>query len=207
MAFNSSPNYELKALAIKDGVVNEVKYLKRAINKAGDNYLLRDNLTKQFINKLNENPIFLEGNRVLQSTYQRNSKLKKRIYSMLKKGKCIFLTLTFKDDVLQSTNEETRRKYVTRFLKFCSSDYVANIDYGKLNEREHYHAVVLADKVNYSSWHQFGAIKGEVVRNSNNDVVKLSKYVSKLTNHAVKNTNKRCVVIYSKLPRTNLGCQ
>ena len=115
---------------------------------------------------------------------------------MLESGPCLFLTLTFTDEVLRKTTENTRRQTIRRYLKSFGFPYVANIDYGKKNGREHYHAVIQTDHVDYSAY-TYGAINGEKIHSAE-DYVKLSKYVAKLTNHAIKQTNKRQVIIYSK---------
>ena len=52
-----------------------------------------------------------------------------------------FCTLTFGPEILASTTAETRAIYVKRFLKATFGAYVANLDYGGKNGREHYHAV------------------------------------------------------------------
>ena len=49
--------------------------------------------------------------------YKRVQHLKTRVADLILNGDGIFLTLTFTDDVLNNTSVETRRKYVTRFLK------------------------------------------------------------------------------------------
>lgn len=130
----------------------------------------------------------------------RSKRLSKKINKMLVVGECVFLTLTFEDGVLDSTKEETRRRYVTRYLKSQSDHYCANIDYGEENEREHYHAVVFG-RVDMEPWTKnYGFAYAEQVE-FNGDVStsdKLSKYVAKLTNHAIKNTARNTRVIYSK---------
>lgn len=57
----------------------------------------------------------------------------------------VFGTLTFKPEVLDQTSAKTRRRYIQRFLNETFSDYIANIDFGKKNEREHYHFVAVLD--------------------------------------------------------------
>lgn len=137
-----------------------------------------------------------EAHRINKASYARIQRLKRRIAAMLKNGECLFLTLTFTDEVLRNTTEDTRRQIVRRYLKSFGVPYVANIDYGKKNGREHYHAVIQTDYVDYSAY-TYGAINGEKIHSAE-DYVKLSKYVAKLTNHAIKQTNKRQVIIYSK---------
>lgn len=139
-----------------------------------------------------------EASRINHANFARVRRLSSRISSMLENDMCekIFLTLTFRNEVLENTTEMTRRKYVTNFLKANCFSYVANIDYGAENEREHYHAVVLASHpIDCHDWH-FGAINFERIKKPNERA--MAKYVSKLTNHAIKVTNKRSVIIYSK---------
>lgn len=139
----------------------------------------------------------LEAIRVNNARSHRVCRLKNRVESIISKPS-LFLTLTFTNDCLSSTSDITRRRYVTRFLKSISNNYVANIDYGKRNHREHYHAVVECEKVDHKLW-KYGAINFERITYEDvSDVTKLSKYVAKLTNHAIKETNKRCCLIYPK---------
>ena len=147
-----------------------------------------------------------EAERINDASYHRVKRLKERISVMLLKP-CVFLTLTFTDEVLANTSKKTRKAYVKRFLGSLNCAYVANIDYGEENGREHYHALVQAEKIDYKPWHKYGAIKGERVRldfDKNGkclDEVRPAKYISKLTNHAIKETCKRSCIMYSRETR------
>lgn len=138
--------------------------------------------------------------RINDASYKRTKRLKERIQSMLLNGCCLFLTLTFNDDTLSNTTEKQRRVFVVRYLKSFGCSYVANIDFGKENHREHYHAVINTDRIDYSYWHKYGAIDGEKIRNKDirSDKTKLAKYICKLSNHAIKETTKRNSLIYSR---------
>lgn len=158
--------------------------------------------------------IWKEAESINRAFYERTKRLKKTIRAMLYSTKpCFFITLTFDDVTLSSTSEKTRRVYVTRFLKSLSSWYVANIDYGKENGREHFHAVVVLEesqivedkliKINpdlMSNW-KYGfshnSLIGERTVSSDHDV-KIAKYMSKLSNHAIKDTARQHRAIYSK---------
>ena len=130
--------------------------------------------------------------------YKRKQRVEDRIGSYISIGHCVFLTLTFKDDVFKSTTPETRRQYVRKFLKrFCCA-YVANIDFGGKKGREHYHAIVVGDNLDYSEWHKYGAIKGEKIRNTDGDIERTCKYVAKLSNHALKVDGCAPRLIYSR---------
>ena len=134
--------------------------------------------------------------RLIDAKRQRTNRLENKISLMLNNQECLFLTLTFKDSVFESTNELTRRRYVSRYLASVSQYYIANIDYGEKNGREHYHAVVNGP-IDLNQWRVYGNINVERI-NKPNSSIKLSKYISKLTNHAIKNTCKNKKIIYSK---------
>lgn len=153
--------------------------------------------------KVGENNLgreLLECMRIDNANNHRVRRLKERIKNMLNKGQCIFLTLTFNDTTLSNTTDKERRIAVVRYLKSFKTEYVANIDFGKENHREHYHALILADKINYKKWNKYGNINGKKIRLRDIDNVKtkLAKYIAKLTNHAIKETTKRSALIYSR---------
>jgi len=197
-------DYELKAMVISSGMVSEVKRIRNALFRGSSippkypNSLDYETAKYEadFLSK-NQTEEWQECLRCVNNDYQRVERLRERINHFLQLGNCIFLTLTFTDETLSKTSPATRRKYVTLYLKSVSDYYVANIDYGAKNGREHYHAIVVADNVDFSSWRKYGNINGRHVR-SGSKPDQLAKYVSKLTNHAIKTTNKRCVIIYSK---------
>lgn len=163
---------------------------------------------------------YAEAEKINLARYKRVGRLKKRIKSILLEGNAVFLTLTFRDDVLSSTSPQTRRQYVRKYLITQSNNYVANIDFGAKNGREHYHAVVSGD-CDLSLWNEKCgfALAESVARRTNSKKIPkryahlngealkaklqednekaLSKYVAKLTNHAIKETTKRSVCIYS----------
>ena len=145
---------------------------------------------------------FIEAKRIVKAGFNRCSRLTTTIENMLNKAwlldeKCLFLTFTFNDACLRSTNAQSRRKYITLFLKKYCDCYVANIDFGKLKGREHYHAVVLPyTKIDFKEWLKYGTIDYEYIHTPNSKA--LAKYTSKLTNHAIKETTKRSATIYSR---------
>lgn len=138
-----------------------------------------------------------EALKINHAHYARVKRLKKKIANMLNNGTCIFLTFTFTDEVLANTTADTRRQKVRRFLSSYNCDYVANIDFGTKNDREHYHALIQTEKVDYSAFN-YGALNGQKVRSAN-DNVKLAKYIAKLTNHAIKDTTKLNRIIYNRV--------
>lgn len=142
------------------------------------------------------------------SSFSRIRRLKKRITRYLSLGRCIWATLTFSDDVLNSTSVTTRRKYVQKYLKGISKHYIANIDFGsddqyvdrhgvtrKGTSREHYHALILIDYID-EKW-TYGWTKFLVVHKSDSEIC-IAKYINKLANHYLKKSVKRNYCIYSR---------
>lgn len=137
-----------------------------------------------------------ECRKIYNAHINRVKRVKDRITKILYSGSCIFVTLTFDNKVLNNTSSKTRREYAQRFFNL-SEDYVGNIDFGKKYEREHYHGVIQADKVNHTDW-QYGRIGFERIRNNTDDTVRISRYIAKLVNHAIKETTKQCRLLYPK---------
>jgi len=152
-----------------------------------------------------------EARKINKANYYRVRRLKERIATMISSKPCVWCTFNFDDDTLNKTNEDTRRQYVRRFLKAFNCEYIANIDYGsnrvykdrkgntrQATEREHYHALIQIDKIPKGSWSHGMDYYKRVRTNQNTSDIKLSKYISKLTNHAIKESTKRCTIIYSR---------
>lgn len=125
--------------------------------------------------------------------WKRTKHAKDKIGELIQNGMAVFGTLTFTDKVLQSTSVETRRRYVARFLNDTCLTYVANIDFGEKNGREHYHFVAVPwsaqQKLDCTYWiKHYGAVKVEPIHTTKDDTTRTLKYLTKLTAHAVKET-------------------
>lgn len=195
------PDYQFRSEVLASGLVHEYKqiqFLKFKTFSSDDDSLLHSLSDQELFYTWFVPEAYNEARRIAKSDYKRNNTLKNRIKHFMNMGNCIFLTLTFRDDVLQNTKPKSRRAYVTRFLKSCSQHYVANIDFGGQTNREHYHGIVVTDYVDLSQW-KYGFSYAEKIIQSSNPLV-LAKYVSKLANHAVKETCKRNALIYSRVP-------
>ena len=131
---------------------------------------------------------------LMDSKRRKAKKVRDKISDLVLTGKAVFLTLTFTDSVLASTSPQTRRRYVSRFLKGVSGQYVANIDFSPDIGREHYHAVITS-RVDLKSW-CYGFSFAEKMRCHKNDLARVSKYITKLTAHALKIDATR--LIYSR---------
>ena len=166
-----------------------------------DNYSF-DKLTKEketFIKKYGYTTLKIANN-LNHASYKRVARLKERIREAVESGSAYFITITFKPETLNNTNEKTRRRYVSRWLKSLTPFYVANIDYGELKGREHYHAIITSDTRPPKTW-KYGFIDILKIRTTENDTIRISKYISTLTNHAIKHTTKGKRIIYSRKPK------
>lgn len=220
---NSKPNYELKAKVIELGIDKDLKQISKAkyvynslLDKALEEedfdfeyeyfkarkYCLDINFAKSIEKKIKEEypeEYIKEAERVNKASYKRVKRLKTRIGNMLEDNNCVFVTLTFdpKTNIFNDTTGITRKRYVARYLKEQSNCYVANIDFGEKNGQEHYHALVI-NRINPLKW-KYGNCDVKLVKNCDSDTsVKIAKYISKLTNHAIKETTKRSCIIYSR---------
>lgn len=105
-----------------------------------------------------------------------------------------FLTFTFNNSYLESSTKESRHLMIRRLLKKHCNSYIANIDYGKKNDREHYHAVIsINNLIDVNLYKNYGTINFLKIYSKNE--VKLSKYLFKLTYHAIKS---KSTIIYSR---------
>ena len=217
-------DYKLKVEVMSSPMFQDYKKANKILYKYYSNGL--DIQTDEYKNALSlleeiekSNPDFYkECKRVWNAHSKKANRLKRYITDMLNVSSCIFLTFTFSEDSMKRLKSDVRRKYVTQYLSKHSDDYCANIDFGndhiyidnfgnprQATEREHYHAVIRCDKVDYSLWHKFGAIVGERIRVTYNketgelqDSGKLGQYIAKLTNHAIKKSAQRSSLIYSR---------
>lgn len=136
---------------------------------------------------IQSNPALDCAKRLIYSRNEKTKRVREKITGLVKSGRAIFVTLNFKPSTLENTTEMTRRRLVARFLKANSNNYVANVDYGEKRGREHYHAVV-DNNIDFTSWYKYGGIKVERVRTQDDDATRIAKYITKLTNHAIKNS-------------------
>ena len=141
--------------------------------------------------------------------------LKKKIKNaLLSDYYCIFVTLTFTDKVLSKTNEKTREIYIKQFLKNESVFYIANRDYGKEKDREHYHAFLITsyltlkdldfNKIDYgynirlnTFAYKYGNIYPKAYRYGHKaEIIEMN--ANALTNHFIKETTKGARIIQSR---------
>jgi len=179
----------VKSDCIDYGVVEYVKRTQKELYKSqdGEKFL-------QWCEFITRDPLIDCSIRLLESEYRKYARARDHIRDLVLSGNAVFITLTFRDDVLQKTSPRTRRKYVARYLSSQCSKYVANIDYSPKKEREHYHAVV-DNRCDRNMWH-YGFVWTEIVRTQDFNCNRVAKYVAKLTSHAFKVSSTR--LLYSR---------
>lgn len=200
------PDYSFKSKVLQSGLCQKQKdisksfYADYVLNTTGEivpsKYNLETAKKLQSFYLETDPEWYIEAEKINHASYQRVKRLKNRLSSFIEDGKCCFLTLTFRDEILKKTTPETRRTYIRKFLKSFGVPYVANKDFGKDFGREHYHAVIKTARIDMQSY-DYGFIFAETIHQTKNNV-KLAKYIAKLTNHAIKETTKRSVLLYSR---------
>ena len=189
-------DYVLRSKAISCGLVQKVKVLNynsfHALNMdQHEYYKFQGELLKA-----QHGELYDEAVKCAASDFARNTRLKKRIEKFFSLGDCLFLTFTFTDNALEKTSPKYRRKQVSEYLRSFSDHFVGNIDFGGRYGREHYHAIIVADHVDFKSW-KHGNLDCERIYKGSTPL-HLAKYVSKLASHAIKETTKRNSLIYSR---------
>ena len=140
---------------------------------------------------------------ILSSRYQKISRIKKRFIFLIARYKYLyFVTFTFNDYYINLC-DRSRKDLIKSSLYGFSSDikYILNIDYGKKNERLHYHCIVAtnddSDLNSFLNDHYPCFSYTEKIRISKEDLKRTSKYINKLSNHAIKDTTLSSRVLYN----------
>lgn len=140
--------------------------------------------------------------RLYKGNERRKQRIKQRITRMLNNGNALFLTLTFSNKMFErNTTSETRRTYIRRFLKEQCSEYLANIDFGSTNQREHYHAVVVPKTIiDFERYREIfdSNINARHIRVNDTSIKLVGRYINKLTNHALKENGFYKRLIFSR---------
>lgn len=144
-----------------------------------------------------------EYERILSARYMKVSRLKKRfIYLVSRFDYIYFCTFTFDDDTINKC-DRTKRDLIKNTLNLFSSDihYILNVDYGKKNEREHYHCLIGTNnnddlrKFIKNKYPFFTSV--DLCKHTGTDIKRLSKYINKLSNHCIKDTTKNKRIVYN----------
>jgi hypothetical protein len=121
-----------------------------------------------------------------------------------------WITLTFTDEVLRETTYEQRRLAVREFLYSHGVEFVGTVDYGsgrkymsfsnelrKATWREHYH-VLVSNFIDVSSWPLGEQTHIKKTGISDNDIGRISQYISEASVLAIAHTEKNTRLIYSR---------
>jgi hypothetical protein len=143
----------------------------------------------------------------VKSYYRQFSKLRARFKWMLEEHDYnYFITFTI-DAEHYGLQEETYHKAIKKALARASS-YVFNTDFGATNGRMHFHAVAsFRTQLDYTTiivYYKYGTIDFKPILKNNNDA--LAKYITKLQNHALKETATKIVRSRSKRNETEFEC-
>lgn len=155
------------------------------------------------------------------NAYRRYNRLYNYIFDMVGvyPKKTYFLTLTFRDNVLNRYDYTTKKdleliqKIIKNYLKEQCLFYIANIDFGTSDfyiddkgqertgtHRLHYHAIVVPKKkIDLKKWSKlYGNIDCKKVKTQLDDAKKLGQYITKLTRHSSKKSTQKNKCIYSR---------
>lgn len=161
----------------------------RGLKDVADDYL--DTLFRLYPDEFDNSVVVQRYVNALHSFNSCRVNKKRRLKSKINQWRIdnyvAFITLTFNDGALDHNSFDTRKNKVREVLNGCTRDYVANIDFGELHGREHYHAICcgLNDEKLKALW-KFGFFKIEPLREGTEG--KIIEYIDKLCNHALKDS-------------------
>lgn len=222
-------NKEIKSKMLNNGKFKELRQIDKNLYKQAQISL------KDFINTNSENEKIASYSELIQwllfntsiedislkelESYMQMTKAKankrNRIRNQVKyytdrEYKLVFATFTFDDEAIK-LDSKYRKELITRALNKNKNiiDYIGNIDYGLVNEREHYHYILVLSKqfnpdieirtnttngeytkyqsvenleINYKK----GNVTYELIKANEQDYQKVQYYLAKLTLHALK---------------------
>jgi len=190
----------------KVNIIESFKYLVYDNStKNIHNYLIRDIPTIKELDYIYSRVGLIDTltcYRYQDSFRKKTSRLRNRINRLFHYDNLFFLTFTFDDNKLKKKDvtkvkQETLRKYVTRWLKKYSIDYVGNVDFGSINGRIHFHCIVATnyEKINGKTWN-YGALNFKKINNKNDR--DLATYINKLCSHSLKESTKNQYLLFPK---------
>lgn len=143
--------------------------------------------------------------RLLNSRYQKISRIKRRFLYLIIRYKYIWFCTFSINPKMYSKSERTRRNFLKKYLYSHDFKIILNTDWGKKGtERMHYH-VILATNIDMdvNQYFQtyfnedFGWTKSLLCLKGNDDFKRLSKYINKLANHCVKASTQNRRMLYN----------
>lgn len=140
--------------------------------------------------------------KLLNARIQKVGRIKKRLLFLLVRYEYIwFCTFTFNDKYIIKT-ERTKRDLIKSVLNTYDFKYILNIDYGKQNQRQHFHCI-LATNTNidvndyFQKFYSGGFCLSIQCKKGVKDFKRLTKYINKLVNHCIKSTTNRQRIVYN----------
>lgn len=149
------------------------------------------------------NGLYFDINKELENKYKcrrdKCKRIKEKIITLVlhQRRYIYFCTFTF-DNHYISKSDRTRKDLIKKTLYDFDIDilYILNVDFGKKNERLHYHGIIGTDNpgdlrsfLKYS--YPCMTSCDPIYLGSKGDFTELSKYINKLSNHATKDTTRR----------------
>lgn len=141
--------------------------------------------------------------RMLSARYMKVSRLKRRLlYLVFHYDYLYFVTFTF-DDYYLNKSDRTHKRLINNSLYSFDPNYkiILNADYGKETERLHFHAIIGTNNNSDLSKHLKCSYpcftKVERISVTSTSVNKVSKYINKLSNHAIKSTTQKSRIFYN----------
>lgn len=142
-------------------------------------------------------PIYKAITNLNKSHQRRDSRLKKRIEAMIENEHTYFITFTIAPKYYD-LNYNTYLRKIKEALGGASG-WVLNSDYGKTNERLHFHCIatfkIQLDYNILNAIYKYGSINFKPIYNTNEKA--LREYLNKTFNHTVKQTAGK--IHYSRL--------
>lgn len=194
MNFNSSTRRTVEDRDVLFQKEYDVDFLSKVIEYNHNKYIAFKNDLPFTLNT--------EYEKILKARYQKTSRIKKRLVYLLSRYENIwFITFTFNNNYINKSTR-TKRDLIKMVLNTHDFKYMLNIDYGKKNEREHYHCILATNlNLDVNQFIQFyyegGFSLSIQCKKGLTDYKRLSKYLNKLTNHCIKATTKRQRILYN----------
>lgn len=140
--------------------------------------------------------------KLLNARIQKVGRIKKRLLYLLIRYKYIwFCTFTFNNSYINKC-ERTKRDLIKSVLNTHDFKYILNIDYGKKNQRQHFHCIIASDidmdlNQYFQSYYIGGYSLSIQCKKGLDDLTRLTKYIDKLVNHCIKATTNRQRLVYN----------
>lgn len=156
-------------------------------------------------------------NKEIQLKKQQITRIKDKLNDLIileKLKHCYFLVACFKSKTFKNTTEQTRKRYLLKYLSLTNGNYILIKQFNKDNTREHYNIIVnsdyktLLDKVFFRFTDTIGTINKTYIESKNKKMENILFYLNKLLGKSYKTIIKENKpineVIYNKSHETDL---